>query len=529
MRHSGSIGALLIGAATASAPVSVAQGPDAAKLKQEAFQLIDAKADWLGRVGDAIFSYSELGYHEVNTVKLLTGALEQEGFRVERGVAGMPTAYRATYGSGSPVIGVMADFDCVPGASQVPGVLRHEPVVEGGPGHGEGHNTNPPTVIGAALALKDLMAKYHLPGTIIVYGGPAEELGGSRGYMINAGLFKGVDAIIDAHVGSDFGTSYGLENLAIISLQWTFHGVPGHGSSPWTAKSALDAVELMDAGMNWRREHLPLDMRFHYVISYGGEQPNVVPEEATVWYYLRQTDYEKLLDLLEVARGVARGATEMTATTVTERILAGSWPLNGNKALAELLQRNVELVGMPKWSAADTAFANAFQRAMGKKQITGLRTAVTPIEASQQGSSSSDVGDVTWNVPYARLRFPSNIAGTLGGHHWSAAIAEATPVAHKGIVVGAKAVAGTLIDLFTNPRQVQIVKDDFATQIKGVTWKPLLPPGSEPPVYMNGAQMAKWAPLLAPHYYDPSSPKTLLEEWGIPYPPPAVTNGTPNK
>ena len=496
-----------------------AQGGDAARLKEEAFRIIDGQADRLGRIGDAIFSYSELGYHEVNTVKLLTGSLEQAGFTVETGVAGMPTAYRASYGSGSPVIGLMADFDCVPGASQKPGVVRHEPVVEGAPGHGEGHNTNPPTVMGAALALKALIDKYHLPGTVIVFGGPAEELGGSRGYMTNAGVFKGVDAMIDAHVSSDFGTSYGLANIAIVSVQWTFTGEPGHGSSPWTAKSALDAVELMNAGMNWRREHLPLDMRFHYVISNGGEQPNVVPAEAAVWYYLRHTNYERLVELLEVARRVARGAAEMTGTTVSERILSGSWPLNGNKALAQMLQRNVELVGMPKWSPEDTAFATAFQRAMGKAQITGLETAVRPIVESRQGSSSSDVGDVTWNVPYARLQFPSNIAGTLGGHHWSAAIAVATPVAHKGIAAGAKAIAGTMIDLMTDPRQMRTVREDFATQVRGVTWKSLLPPGTQPPIFMNGEKMARWRPLLEPFYYDPNSPKTLLETWGISYPP----------
>jgi len=519
MAHGRIATALVVSACMALPSSLVAQNRNTQRLKQEAFGIIDSKADWLGRIGDAIFSYGELGYHEVNTVRLLTGSLEQAGFRVERGIAGMPTAYRATYGSGSPVIGLMADFDCVPGASQKPGVVRHEPVVEGGPGHGEGHNTNPPTVMGAALALKELIDKYHLSGTVIVFGGPAEELGGSRGYMTNAGAFKGVDAMIDAHVSSDFGTSYGLANLAIVSVQWTFTGEPGHGASPWTAKSALDAVELMNAGMNWRREHLPLDMRFHYVISNGGEQPNVVPAEATVWYYLRHTNYEKLVDLLEIGRHVARGAAEMTGTTVSERILAGSWPLNGNKALAQILQRNVELVGMPKWSSEDTAFATAFQRAMGKAEITGLETAVRPILESRQGSSSSDVGDVTWNVPYARLRFPSNIAGTLGGHHWSAAIAVATPVAHKGIAVGAKAIAGTLIDLMTDPRHVRAVKDDFAAQVKGVVWQSLLPPGTEPPIYMNGERMARWRPLLEPHYYDPNSPQTLLEEWGISYPP----------
>ena len=183
---------LFIALAPAMAPLA-AQLPDAAALKDEAFRNIEARADRLGRISDAIFSYSELGFQEVNTARLLTDLLEEEGFRVERGVAGMPTAYRATYGSGSPVIGLMADFDCIPGASQRPGVLSHDPLVEGAPGHGEGHNTNPPTVIGAALAMKDLIDRYGMSGTIVLYGGPAEEVVASRGYMVNAGLFEGVE------------------------------------------------------------------------------------------------------------------------------------------------------------------------------------------------------------------------------------------------------------------------------------------------------------------------------------------------
>lgn len=498
---------------------AAAQLPDAATLKVEARASVDAHADRLGRIADAIFSYSELGFHEVKTVALVTKTLEDAGFRVERGLVGMPTAYRATYGSGSPVIGLMADYDCIPGASQKPGVLEHDPVVAEGPGHGEGHNTNPPTVMGAAIAMKELMAKYHIPGTLVVFGGPAEELGQSRGYMVKGGLFDGVDAVMDAHIGTRFGTSYGLSNLAIASVQWTFHGQEAHSAtSPWAGKSALDGVELMDAGMNYLREHLPLEMRFHYVITDGGEQPNVVPAKATVWYYLRHTDFAKLEDLLDKTRTVAQSAAAMSQTTVTEHILASSWPLNGNKELATLLQSNIEEVGMPHWSTADVAFAEAFQKAMGK-DVVGLPTEVTPIRHLSQGSSSSDVGDVTWIVPYARLSFPSQVEGTLGNHHWSAAIAVATPVAHKGLVVGAKALAGTLVDLYTDPANLRRIKADFAQQVAGVQWRSLIPDGQEPPIEINADKMAKWAPLLAPHYYDPDSPKTFLEEWGVPYPP----------
>jgi aminobenzoyl-glutamate utilization protein B len=504
------------------------QGPDVARLKQEAFAAIDANADRLGRIGDAIFSYAEIGFQEVKTVALLGDTLEKAGFKVERGVAEMPTAYRATYGSGTPVIGLMADYDCVPGANQRPGVVSRSPMVAGAPGHGEGHNTNPPTVIGAALAIKSLIEQDKLAGTIVVYGGPAEEIVASRGYMVNAGLFKGVDAAMDAHVGSGFGTSYGLNNLAIVSVQWTFHGEAGHGATPWTGRSALKGVEVFNVSMNIEREHMPLEMRFHYVITNGGEQPNVIPEEATVWYYLRERDYPRLLQLLDRARRAAQGAAAATETTVTERILSGSWPVNGNRSLAELLQKNIAAVGMPQWTREDEQFAEAFQRAM-RRPVTGLATAVEPIKKSAQGSSSSDVGDVTWNVPYARMQFPSNVAGTLGGHHWSAAIAVATPVAHKGIVVGAKALAGTVVDLLTDPSHLKAIKADFARDTAELPWKSIIPAGSRPPTFLNAGKMDRFRAELAKFYYDPASPKTLLEEWGIPYPPPLPVAPSPQR
>ena len=252
-------------ASALTATAAWAQAPDPARLKQEALQAIDVNADRLARLSDAIFSYSEIGFQEYETVKLITGELEKNGFRIERGVAEMPTAFRASWGSGSPVIGVMADFDGVPGANQRPGVLTRDELVPGAPGHGEGHNAGLPTIIGPAIAVKNLLEKYKLPGTIMVFGGPAEELLASRVYMVNAGLFKGVDAMLDAHIGSGFGTSWGLNNLAIASIEWTFKGQQAHGSSPWGGRSALDGVELMNIGMNYLREHLPLEMRFHYV------------------------------------------------------------------------------------------------------------------------------------------------------------------------------------------------------------------------------------------------------------------------
>jgi aminobenzoyl-glutamate utilization protein B len=494
-----------------------AQSPDPARLKQEAQQAIDASATRLARLSDAIYSYSELGFQEYNTVKLITGELEKSGFNVERGVAGMPTAFRASAGRGSPVIGLMADFDCVPGASQKPGVVTRDELVPGGPGHGEGHNAGLPTIIGPAIAIKNLLSKYNLPGTVVVFGGPAEELLASRVYMVNAGLFRDIDVMLDAHIGSSFGTSWGLNNLGIASIEWTFTGQQAHGSSPWNGRSALDGVEAMNFGMNLLREHLPLEMRFHYVTSFGGNQPNVVPQEARVWYYFRHRSYAELMDLVEKARVVAKAAASMTFTTTAERVLSGSWPYNANKALSELLDRNIQAVGMPEWSDADKAFAAAFQTAM-KAAPTGLATRPSANRGDAQGSSSNDAGDVTWNVPMARMSFPSQVAGATT-HHWTAAIVPATPIAHKGIVVGAKALAGTLVDLFVVPSNVQTIKADFTRQLNGAVWKSIVPPGATPPTHLNTESMAKYRAAIEKTHFDPDSPRTLLETLGVAYPP----------
>jgi aminobenzoyl-glutamate utilization protein B len=501
---------------------AAAQSPGPPALKQEVFRTIDGLADRLGRISDAIFSFSEIGFQETNAAKLLADTLEKAGFRVDRGVADMPTAYLATWGSGSPVISIDSEYDCVPLASQKPAVVTHSPVVDGAPGHGEGHNTNPETGIGAAIAIKSLMEAHKLAGTIRVIGAPAEEVWTTRGHLVNKGLFKGVDVAMDAHIGTGFGTSYGLNNFALVTVQWTFTGRPGGSSSPWSGRSGVDAVELMDVGIKYLGNRLPPDSRVAYVITNGGQQPNVIPELGSVWYDFRQHDYSSLMEVLERARHVARGAAEMTETTVSEQVLGGSWPILGNESLAKLLQANIELVGMPKWSQDDVAFAEAYQRAMGKKEITGLPTSVTPLRHAVQGSSTSDAGDITWNVPFARMAFPSQVEGATAGHHWSSAIVPATPVAHKGLVVAAKALAGTIVDLLTDPRYLQAIKSDFARDTRGITYRSMVPLDIKPPIYLTVDEMAKWRPLLEKHYYNPDSPKSLLEEWGILYPPAPV-------
>jgi len=271
--------------------------------------------------------------------------------------------------------------------------------------------------------------------------------------------------------------------------------------------------------LNFMREHLEPEARMHYVITDGGKQPNVIPADATVWYYFRHTDAQKLQGLFERAQRAAQAAALATDTKVTERIMSGSWPFNGNKALAELVDKNVQLVGMPKWSPEDQTFARHFQKSMDAP-ITGLKTEVDPLRSQRQGSSSSDAGDVTWQAPYIRLSMPSNVAGALGGHHWSAAIGPATPMAHKGIAAGSKVLAASLIDLMVDSRAVSTIKADFAKQLAAYPlWKSLIPADAAPPTFLNVEEMARYRGALQRFEYDPESRQTYLEFLGITYPP----------
>jgi len=504
----------------AGGDVAIAQ-PDGreAQIKQEAMAVVDTNAERIGRLGDAIFSYSEIGFQETKTIKLVTETLSAAGFKVQKGVAGMPTAYMASYGSGAPVIGLMSDFAGGPGTSQKPVSLVHDPLVPGGPGHGEGHSTHQPVLIGAALAFKAVKDKYGIPGTLIVYGGPAEELLASRGYMVNAGLFENVDAIIDAHIGTTLGTSYGLNNLALISAEWTFTGKQAHGARAWQGRSALDAVELMDISTDFMREHMDPPARLHHVVSDGGQQPNVVPATAKTWYYFRHLSAQEVWDLFKRGREAAKGAALQTGTTVSERILSASWPFYGNRKLAELVQANIEEVGMPQWTADDLAFAKAYQKAMGAP-VKGLPTKVETLEKASQGYGSSDAGDVTWQAPYVRLRFPSKPDGELAGHHWSAGIAPATPLAHKGMAAASKVLVGSAIDLMTRPEALAAIKQDFAQQLAQFPkWKSLIPPDAKPPIEINTEEMAQYREALKPIEYEPASDRTYLETLGVAYPP----------
>jgi aminobenzoyl-glutamate utilization protein B len=475
-------------------------------------------------MNDMVFSFGELGFQEFETSKYLTGVLEKEGFTVERGVAGIPTAWVATWGSGKPVISLGSDIDCIPQASQKPGVARHEPLVEGAPGHGEGHNSGQALNITAAIAVKRLMERARLPGTIKLWPGVAEELLGTKAYLVREGYFKGVDVVLFTHVGDNLGVSWGTGNATgLVSVEYTFRGESAHaGSAPWRGRSALDAVELMNIGWNFRREHLRTQQRSHYVITNGGDQPNVVPPVASVWYYFRELDYPHITGLRDVGDSIARGAAMMTDTTVSSRVLGAAWPLHFNRPVAEAMDENIKTVGLPRWSDADQALAKAVQREL-KMPERGLETKLKPLQGpvTEEGRTrggSDDIGDVSWNVPTVTLRYPSNIPD-LPGHHWANAITMATPIAHKGVTAGAKVLAMTMVDLLTRPKLVDQAWDYFRNvQTKDTKYRPLIAAQDKPAVWLNTKVMDVYRERMRKFYYDPDAYDTYLDQLGIRYP-----------
>lgn len=488
----------------AMAAVAAASGaPAKAKLAKEK-QLV---LDWLGRpeaverfglISDAIWDYAELGLQEFRSSKLLADTLEQAGFKVERGLAGMPTCFVATYGSGKPVIGLLGEFDALPMISQKARVTKQDPVVVGAPGHGCGHNTMGTAAAAAAIAVKEAMDKFGLKGTIKVFGSPAEEIVVSRPYMIRAGLFEGVDAVIDNHGSSGFGTEYGVGGNAIFSTIFAFKGRTAHAAgSPWAGRSALDAVEIMDVAANFLREHLPLAERLHYVILEGGEAPNVVPDQASVWYYIRNTD-EGLLDMYERVVNCAKaGALASGTEMLPPRVISAVHQRYANKAAAELFYKNIELVGMPKWSDEEQAFAKALQKELGRPE-KGMPAEVEKLEAPHGafvGGGSSDVGDVTLIAPTATIGFPGQVPGAIG-HHWSVVACNRGSTAWKGLNAGAKAIAASAVDLLTKPEELAKLRKEFDELAKAHPYKPFLPADAVPPNDLNKALMDKYRGLL---------------------------------
>jgi aminobenzoyl-glutamate utilization protein B len=494
--------------------------------KKEVVADVDNMAVFTQQMIDQVFSFGELGFQEFETTKYLTDILRKNGFTIQENLAGIPTAFMASWGSGKPVIALGSDIDDIPQASQKPGVAWHEPMIPGAPGHGEGHNSGMPLNITAALAVKKIMERDHLPGTIRLWPGVAEELLGTKAYYVREGAFKDVDIALFAHVGAAMNVNWGDgAGNGLISVEYMFKGESAHAAgAPWRGKSALDAATLMDIGWNYRREHLRLQQRSHAVYSDGGDQPNVVPPTASIWYYFRETDYPHIKELWQMADDMAKGATLMTGTEVSSRVLGSAWPQHMNKTIAETMHANMAIVGMPTWSEDDQTLARALQRELKVPEI-GLRTKINELRGREEipdedkrGGGSDDIGDISWNVPTVTLNYPANIeAGP--GHNWANAVSMATPIAHKGTTAGAKVQALTVLDLLMRPELVSQAWDYFNNvQTKNKKYIPLLRPEDKPAIWLNKETMDRYRPEMRKYYFDPTKYKTYLEQLGIQYP-----------
>jgi len=519
------IGFLLVGGEMARAQDSgpAADPPSLTGLKGEAATRVGEMQKLTQEIVDSLFSFSELGFQEFETQRYLTELLEANGFTIERGVSGIPSSWWATWGEGRPVIALGSDVDGIPRSSQLPGVVYREPMVDGAPGHGEGHNSGQAVNVTAALAVKALMERENLSGTIVLWPGIAEELVGSKAWFARDGRFEGVDAVLFSHVGDNMNVSWGpSRGTGLVSVEYSFTGVAAHAAAdPWKGQSALDAVELMNVGWNFRREHLHPLQRSHYVIVDGGDQPNVVPSVASVWYFVREITAEGIRENVDTLHRIAEGAALMTDTTLSRRVVGAAYPRHFNKTIALAMNENITAVGLPEWSEDDQAFARAFQEFMGAADVVGLSTELAgiaePLDEPVSGGSD-DIGDVSWNVPTVRLSFPSNVAGRTG-HHWSSAMAMATPIAHKGATAGAQVMAATMLDLLQNPTLVEDAWRYFREeQTAGETYTPFITADDPPATDKNAEIMAQYREQLREFHYDPSRFDTYLEQLGVEYP-----------
>jgi aminobenzoyl-glutamate utilization protein B len=442
--------------------LSVAAGPATATsqdAKRDLASAIDRRRASYTAIADQIWSFAELGYQEHKSSALLQRELSAAGFTVQAGVAEIPTAFVATYGSGKPVIGVLAEFDALPGLSQS-AVPERRPVVDHAPGHACGHHLFGTATVAAAIAVKDWMARTKQAGTIRVYGTPAEEGGGGKIYMVRAGLFDGVDVVLDWHPGSvnDAGPGTSLANK---SGKFRFRGISAHAAgSPWNGRSALDGVEAMNHMVNLMREHVPDGTRIHYVITNGGAAPNVVPDFAEVYYYLRHRDAKVVLALWERIQKAADGAALGTGTKVELEVINGVYALLPNEALARAVDANLRRVGGVTYTPAERAFAERIGATLtGGARDPAEAERVKPFAESDAGGST-DVGDVSWVVPNSGFSTATWVPGTPA-HSWQAVAAGGMSIGHKGMVNAAKTMAMTVYDLLTTPALLASARAEF--------------------------------------------------------------------
>ena len=445
---------------------------------------VKQREDELKEVNRQIWEFAEVGLEESRSSQFIVKKLREAGFEVRVDVAHMPTAFVATYGTGTPVIGILAEYDALPDLSQKVSPLR-EPVEAGKPGHGCGHCGLGTGALGAALAVKSAMEKHQLPGTLRLYGTPAEETLIGKVYMLLDGSFDGLDACLHWHPANKNEVWNG-SSKAMVSAKFTFHGVAAHAAgSPEQGRSALDAVELMNVGANFMREHVKEDTRIHYVITAGGGAPNVVPATATVWYYLRADDHRDVETAFAWLTDIARGAALMTRTKMTSVVDTDCHELLQNSPLSELLHRNLKRLPPPKFTADEQAFARRLQEPLTEQFQTtftlAIDDALQPLAAMPEvAKGSTDVGDVSWFVPTAGLRTTCFAAGSPG-HSWQNVAAIGSSIGEKGVIYAAQVLSVSALDLLEQPEALAAAKGDWQERMKHRKYTSLIPQGQQAP------------------------------------------------
>ena len=466
--------------------------------KKFAFDWIENNKELIMEVSDKVWDFAELGLIEFKSSALLADELEKNGFRVERGIAGMPTAFVATWGEGKPVIGIMGEYDALPGLSQKR-VPWKETLEKGKPGHGCGHNVHGTSGMAAAIAVKKVMEKQNRRGTIRFFGCPAEENFSGKVFMVREGYFNDVDAVISHHPSTMNEASL-MSCLAVNSVKFHFYGKASHaGGSPEQGRSALDAVELMNTGVNYLREHVIQDARIHYVIEKGGDQPNIVPPYARSWYYVRAPERDQMEFIYNWILDIAKGATTMTRTEVKTEFLEGSYNVIPNKTISELIIKNMREIGLPKYSAEDLKFAEQIAKTItSEMKIAQLKKSKRPgwerlvdrltddevpdpWGEGEVSHGSTDVADVSWQAPTVEFGTATWILGTPA-HSWQAVAQNGVGIGHESLIFAAKVMAATAIDLLTNEDALNKAREEHKQRVSNKKYRSPISPDHKPPL-----------------------------------------------
>ncbi|AEN72288.1 amidohydrolase [Rhodothermus marinus SG0.5JP17-172] len=461
---------------------SAAAGQDLAAYKQEALQETEQLRETLRHLAQELWRYAETALQEERSAALLAEALEAEGFRVQRGVAGMPTAFIAEWGSGRPIIGILAEYDALPGVGNAPVPERHSREDGVSSGHGCGHNLFGAASTVGAIVLKRMMERHRIPGTVRLYGTPAEETVVGKVYMARAGVFDDLDAAIEWHPGTETAVR-NQPGRAMNNFIVRFHGQAAHASAdPWNGRSALDAVELMNHAANMMREHVHPTARIHYVITDGGEAPNVVPERAEVWYYVRDINRERVEFMYEWLKKMAEGAALMTRTEYEIEFITGVHEVLLNRPLQEAVQANLELVGPPRFDAQEQQFARRLQEFL-KIEPVGLDTTIKPLPEGPEPprGGSTDVAEVSWITPTVGFTV-ATAARNVPWHSWATTACHGTSIGYKGAEVAAKVIAATGLDMLLRPELLQAAREEFLRLTGGRPYQSPLPPDQPPPL-----------------------------------------------